>query len=71
MTEPATTVYIVDDEPDMLKALDRLLGAAGFFVRTFDSPEQFLAQHDDTAPGCIVLDLALPGLNVPRPPSTG
>ena len=63
MTEPRATVYVVDDEPDMLKALERLLGAAGFSVQTFSSPEQFLAQHDDTAPGCIVLDLALPGLN--------
>jgi len=63
MTEPGATVYVVDDEPDMLKALERLLGAAGFSARTFPSPEQFLAQHDDSAPGCIVLDLALPGLN--------
>ena len=63
MTEPSATVYVVDDEPDMLKALERLLGAAGFSVQTFPSPEQFLARHDDTVPGCIVLDLALPGLN--------
>lgn len=63
MTEPGATVYVVDDEPDTLKAIERLLGAAGFSVRTFPSPEQFLAQHDDTTPGCIVLDLALPGLN--------
>lgn len=63
MTEPGATVYVVDDEPDMLKAVERLLGAAGFSVRTFPSPERFLAQHDDMAPGCIVLDLALPGLN--------
>lgn len=63
MAEPSATVYVVDDEPDMLKAVERLLGAAGFSVRTFPSPEQFLAQHDDMAPGCIVLDLALPGLN--------
>jgi len=63
MTEPKATVYVVDDEPDMLKALERLLGVAGFSVQTFASPEQFLAQHDDTVPGCIVLDLALPVLN--------
>jgi FixJ family two-component response regulator len=63
MTEPSATVYVVDDEPDMLKALERLLGAAGFSVQTFSSPDQFLVQHDDTAPGCILLDLAMPGLN--------
>lgn len=63
MSEPGATVYVVDDEPDILKALERLLGTAGFSVLTFAAPEQFLAQHDDTVPGCIVLDLALPGLN--------
>jgi FixJ family two-component response regulator len=63
MAEPGATVYVVDDEPDMLKALERLLGTAGYAVQTFPSPEQFLARHDDTAPGCIVLDLALPGLS--------
>jgi len=63
MTEPSATVYVVDDESDVLKALERLLGAAGYSVRTFASSKLFLAQHDDTAPGCIVLDLALPGLN--------
>ena len=63
MDEATATVYVVDDEPDVLKALTRLLGAAGFSVEAFASPEQFLAQRDDTAPGCVVLDLALPGLN--------
>jgi len=63
MDEATATVYVVDDEPDVLKSLTRLLGAAGFSVEAFASPEQFLAQRDDTAPGCVVLDLALPGLN--------
>jgi FixJ family two-component response regulator len=63
MSEASATVHVVDDEADMLKALERLLGTAGFAVQTYSSPRQFLAQHDHTAPGCIVLDLALPGLN--------
>jgi FixJ family two-component response regulator len=63
MSEASATVHVVDDEADMLKALERLLGAAGFTVQAYSSPEQFLVQHDHTAPGCIVLDLALPGLN--------
>jgi FixJ family two-component response regulator len=63
MTEPSATVYVVDDEPDLSKALERLLGVAGYSVLAFPSATEFLAQHDDTAPGCIVLDLALPGLN--------
>jgi FixJ family two-component response regulator len=63
MSEASATVHVVDDEADMLKALERLLGTAGFAVQAYSSPEQFLVQHDHTAPGCIVLDLALPGLN--------
>lgn len=63
MVEPTATVYLVDDEPDILTALERLLGTAGFTVEAFPSPEQFLAQRNDMAPGCIVLDLALPGMS--------
>ena len=63
MTEPSATVYVIDDDADMLKALERLLGSAGFSVVAFPSATQFLAQHHDTAYGCIVLDLALPELN--------
>lgn len=63
MTVPAPTVYVVDDDPDVLKSLARLLDSAGLPVVAFPSPEQFLARFDRTAPGCIVLDLAMPGLN--------
>jgi FixJ family two-component response regulator len=61
--EPVPTVYVVDDDPDVLKAIERLLESVGLNVATFSSPLQFLKVHDRNAPGCLVLDLALPGLN--------
>jgi FixJ family two-component response regulator len=63
MTVPAPTVYVVDDDPDVLKSMARLLDSAGFAVIGFPSPESFLERLDRAAPGCIVLDLAMPGLS--------
>ncbi len=63
MEDDAPTVYLVDDDPDLLKALQRLLQSAGMQVAAFASAQQFLQDHDRLAPGCLVLDLALPGLN--------
>jgi FixJ family two-component response regulator len=63
MREQAPTVYVVDDDADVLKAIERLLESIGLNVATFSSPQQFLESYDRTAPGCLVLDLALPGLN--------
>ena len=63
MREPAPTVYVVDDDPDLSKAIERLLQSVGLNVATFSSPHQFLEGYDRNAPGCLVLDLALPGLS--------
>lgn len=56
-------MFLVDDDPSVLRALTRLLHAAGHQVSAFRSAQAFLAAHDPTAPGCVVLDLAMPGLN--------
>jgi len=63
MTQSGATVFLVDDDPGVLKALTRLLRAAGHEVRAFASPQQFLAQHDPSVPGCAVFDVAMPGLD--------
>jgi len=63
MTEPSTTVFLVDDDPGVLKALTRLLRAAGHEVRAFTSPQEFLARHDPSVPGCAVFDVAMPGVD--------
>jgi FixJ family two-component response regulator len=56
-------VYLLDDEPEMVKALTRLLRARRFEVRGFTSVRAFLEVYraDDTA--CLVLDVAMPGLD--------
>jgi FixJ family two-component response regulator len=61
--DAAPCIRVVDDDASVLKALGRLLRAAGFAVRTFPSPQVFLNEHDATAPGCVVLDLSMPGLD--------
>jgi len=63
MENPPPTVYLVDDDPDVLKAIDRLLQSVGLRVVSFLSPRQFLEDYDRNAPACLVLDLALPGLS--------
>jgi FixJ family two-component response regulator len=63
MRESTPTVYVVDDDPDVLKAIERLLESTGLSVSPFSSPQQFLERYDRNAPGCLVLDLALPGLS--------
>ena len=56
----AVTVFVVDDDPAVLKALERLLRSEGYQVRAFSSPSAFLSGHDFEAPGCVVLDLSMP-----------
>jgi FixJ family two-component response regulator len=63
MTNPAPIVYVVDDDSDVLNAVERLLQSVGLNVATFSSPRQFLDGFDRSAPGCLVLDLAMPGLS--------
>jgi len=63
MQDQPPTVYLVDDDPDILKAIDRLLQSIGLRVVTFLSPQQFLEDYDRNAPACLVLDLELPGLS--------
>jgi len=57
------TVFLVDDDPAVLKSLDRLLQATGYRTKAYSSSEAFLHEHDASMPGCVVLDLAMPGLN--------
>src|SRR6267143_6554071 len=57
------TVYLVDDDPAVLKALSRLLRAGGYDVKPYFSPQIFLEEHDVAVPGCVVLDVSMPGLD--------
>jgi FixJ family two-component response regulator len=57
------TVYLLDDEPDMLMALSRVLNAHGVETLAFQSAEEFLAHDKTSSPACLVLDLAMPGMD--------
>ena len=65
MTEAsaAPTIFLVDDDPGVLKALSRVLREDGWSVETFESAEAFLARPDQKADGCLVLDVTMPGLD--------
>ena len=57
------TVFIVDDDPSVLKALARLLRSAGLNAATFASPQKFLDRHDQNTPGYLVLDVVMLRIN--------
>ncbi len=63
MNASMPTVFIVDDDASVLKAVARLLRSAEFKTALFSSPQQFLDEHDPDAAGCLVLDVAMPKLN--------
>jgi len=60
MEVSSATVFIVDDDDYICRALGRLLRSAGYSTRTFSSTSQFLAEYDSEPPGCILLDLTMP-----------
>jgi FixJ family two-component response regulator len=59
--DKSAVVFVIDDDASMRRALDNLLGSVGLDVRVFASPEEFLEADRPDAPGCVVLDLRLPG----------
>jgi FixJ family two-component response regulator len=56
-------VCLVDDDPSVRRSLSRTLRAAGYEVAVFASAEEFLASGQGARPGCLVLDVDMPGLN--------
>jgi len=63
MTTPSGIVYLLDDEPEMVKALTRLLRAKQFEVRGFTSFHEFFAACQPQELACLVLDVAMPELD--------
>jgi FixJ family two-component response regulator len=57
------TVFLLDDEPEMLKALTRLLKAEGYTVCAFTSAKAFLESYQHQALGCLVLDVSMPEID--------
>jgi FixJ family two-component response regulator len=63
MGHAVPTVFIVEDTHEVSVALTRVLTASGYEVRSFQSAEHFLSAQDSAAPGCLLLDVCLPGLS--------
>ena len=61
MNDASQMVFLIDDEPSILKALTRVIGATGFRTASFSSPQSFLEQYEPAARGCLVLDVSMPG----------
>jgi FixJ family two-component response regulator len=57
------TVFIVDDDPDVCRAVGRLVRGAGYEVREFNSARDFLVAHESEPPGCLLLDLSMPDVD--------
>ena len=63
MNELRPIVYVIDDDPSMRAALEDLVGSVGLQVQAFASPLEFLDSKRPDAPGCLVLDVRLPGMS--------
>jgi FixJ family two-component response regulator len=57
------TVFVVDDDASFLASLARLLRAAEYSVECFVSAAEFLSERPTGAPGCVVADLKMPGMD--------
>ena len=57
------TVFVVDDDDDVRDSLRWLIESAGYHVETHATPQAFLAAYQSGAPGCVVVDLRMPGMS--------
>jgi len=63
MTDQQPTVFVVDDDPAVGDAIRLLLRSVGLPARTFSSAGEFLHAYDPESPGCLVLDVRMPGMS--------
>lgn len=61
MSEP--TVFVVDDDTAVRESLQWLIGSVGLAVQTYASAQDFLDHYDPGTPGCLLLDVRLPGMS--------
>ena len=62
-TATVPTVYVVDDDALVRSAIQGLLKSVGLRSETFGTPQEFLRGKRADGPGCLVLDVRLPGVN--------
>jgi FixJ family two-component response regulator len=63
MGDATAVVFVIDNDPSMRAALEDLVGSVQLEVRLFASPQEFLASKQPDVPGCLVLDVRLPGMS--------
>ena len=66
MMTDAPVIHIVDDDESFRTAIARLLRVSGYQVALYDSAHRLLEKPPGTAPGCILLDVRMPGLSGPE-----
>lgn len=62
MSPAKPAVYVVDDDPSVRVAMERLLKSVGLTVKTFASAQEFLDQATPEWSGCLIVDLRMPGM---------
>jgi len=63
MVEVAATVFVVDDDPHVRGAIQRMLKSVGLRSEAFGTPQEFIRYKLPDGPSCLVLDVRLPGAN--------
>lgn len=63
MASPDPTIFIVDDDPAVCDALVRLLSEVNLHCQVFSSAAAFLSSFDTERPGCLLLDVRMPGMS--------
>jgi FixJ family two-component response regulator len=62
-SHPRSTVCVIDDDVSVRESLEQLIHCAGWAVEAYASAEEFLGRKQASLPGCLILDVSLPGLN--------
>jgi two-component system response regulator FixJ len=63
MNEAESTVFVVDDDADLREALGWLFQSAGLRVKSYSTAQEFLTDYKPEEPGCLLLDVRMPGLS--------
>lgn len=63
VSSPSPTVFVIDDDPATRDAIALFLGAASLPVKTYESGQKFLEGYEPGWPGCLILDIQMPGMS--------
>lgn len=63
IVEAESTVFVVDDDTDLLESLGWLFQSAGLRFKSYSTAQEFLNEYRSEQPGCLLLDVRMPGLS--------